>query len=724
MFHRKSWRQSACVVLLATALLAEEAYEFKSQQRRWWAIQPLGQPGVPGLDEAGQKWVVNPIDHFVYDKLRVKGIEPSGRASRETYIRRLTLDLTGLPPTPAEVQAFVGDTRAGAEERLVDRLLASPAYGERWGRHWLDVVRYADSDGFKQDDTRPHMWRYRDWVIQSFNEDKPYNRFVQEQLAADEMFPGDRKALPGLGFLRLFEDEFNQAHIRLRRQELLNDLTDNTAYAFLGVTLACARCHDHKFDPLLHRDYYRLQAHFANLRIIDEAALAPPAEVAPHEKQMAAYRAIAKPVLDKIDALLEKPRAKFRKQYTERLPEEVQAIIAMPAKDRSPIQHQIYYKAITQIEVPDAEVANKMLDAAGKAKYKELLVELEAYARHKPAPLPVAQIMQDQALEAPPTYVLRGGSLDSPAEEVQPGLLSILDPKPAIVVARPELNSSGRRTALAQALTSPSNPLTPRVMVNRVWHYHFGRGLVGTPNDFGLMGSRPTHRELLDWLTHTFVHTDGWSVKKLHRRILLSATYRQGSEYREGAAKADGENKLLWRYPRRRLEAEPIRDSMLFVSGLLNPAIGGPGVFPTAPEGTEIQAGRHWKKSRGPEDEYRRSVYIFARRLVRFPMLESFDAPLAFESCGRRQETVTPDQALELMNGQSIHTFARALASRIGNDAGQSPEALAERAYRLTLGRAPTANERQGAIALLSGPGKLEDLAQALLATSEFLYID
>jgi hypothetical protein len=438
--------------------------------------------------------------------------------------------------------------------------------------------------------------------------------------------------------------------------------------------------------------------------------------VAAHEKKMAEYRAIAKPTLDKIEALLKTPWAKFRKQYTERLPEEVQAILAMPAKDRSPIQHQIYYKAITQIEVTEAEVANKFLDATGKAKYKELLAELETYAPHKPAPLPVAQIMRDQAVEAPPTYVLRGGSIDAPGEEVQPGLLSILDPEPAKVEARPELNSSGRRTALARALTSPDNPLVPRVMVNRVWHYHFGRGLVGTPNDFGVMGERPTHRELLDWLTHTFVHTDGWSVKKLHRRILLSATYRQASEYREAAAKVDGENKLLWRYPRRRLEAEPIRDAMLFVSGLLNPTMGGPGVFPTAPEGTEIQAGRHWKESRGPEDEY--------RRMVRFPMLESFDAPLAFESCGRRQETVTPDQALELMNGQSIHTFARALAARIANDAGQSPEALAERAYRLTLGRAPTGAEVARAAALLAGPGTLEDLAQSLLATSEFLYID
>jgi hypothetical protein len=710
-------------LVLSASLLAED-YNFKPQQRRWWAIQPVALPAIPQLDAQGEQWARNPIDHFIYDKLKAKNIRPSAPASREVYIRRIKLDMTGLPPTPAEVQAFLADTKAGAEERLVDRILASPAYGERWGRHWLDVVRYADSDGFKQDSTRPNMWRYRDWVIQSFNEDKPYDRFIKEQIAADELYPGDLKALPGQGFLRLFEDEFNQAHVRLRRQELLNDLTDNTAYAFLGVTLACARCHDHKFDPLLHKDYYRLQAHFANLRIIDDAALVPPAKVAEHSQLMARYRQIAKPTIDKVEALMEKPRENFRKHFTGRFPEEVQAIIAMPAKDRSPIQHQIYYKAITQIYEPDSEVLPKYVDAKGKVQYKALMAELDTYKKDLPEPLPVAQIMKDQAPEAPATYILRGGSIEQPGEEVQPGLLSILDQAPARVTPLPELNSSGRRSALALALASPSNPLTVRVIVNRVWHYHFGRGIVGTPNDFGVMGERPSHRELLDWLARTFVTTDGWSLKALHRRILLSATYRQASGPRAEASEVDPDNKLLWRYPRRRLEAESIRDSMLFVSGLLDPKMGGPGVFPTAPAGTEIQEGRHWKKSRGPEDEYRRSVYIFARRLVRFPMLESFDAPLAFESCGRRQETVTPDQALELMNGVSTHRFAKALAARIANDKGQSREELAERAYKLALGRAPSVAERERAAAFLAGPGTLDDLAQALLATSEFLYID
>jgi len=717
-------RFGPAILLFAVPLLGEPAPTFNAIQKKWWAIQPVVSAQPPALDEAGRKWALNEIDQFVYDKLKAKGIQPSPMAARQVFLRRVTLDLTGLPPTPAEAQAFLSDTKPGAEERLVDRLLASPRYGERWGRHWLDVVRYADSDGFKQDDTRPNMWRYRDWVIQSWNEDKPFDRFIKEQIAADELYPGDRKALPGLGYLRLFEDEFNQANIHLRRQELLNDVTDNTAFAFMGVTLGCARCHDHKFDPLLHKDYYRLQAFFANMKIDDDSTIANPEEVAAYNTAMAKYREAAKPVLDKIEAFLAEPREKFRKEYTVRFPEEVQRVILMPAAKRSPMEWQIYHKAITQVDVPDDEVISKKGTAAMKAQYKALLSELDAYKALLPKPLPIVQIMRDQDMAAPATHILKAGALDAPLEEVQPGGLSILNPAPATIRPLPEMNSSGRRTALANMLADANNPLTTRVIVNRVWQYHFGRGIAGTPNDLGLMGERPTNRELLDYLTKTFTTTDNWSIKKLHKRIVLSATYRQASDFREGAASVDAENKLMWRYPRRRLESEAIRDSMLAVSGLLDPTMGGPGVFPTAPEGTEIQTGRHWKKSRGDVDENRASVYIFARRLVRYPMLQSFDTPLAIESCGRRQETVTADQALELMNGTATARFASALAKRVANDAGQSNDALVERAFRLALGRAPSASEMERSRDYLSKQQSLDDLCLALLSSNEFLYID
>jgi len=722
--------KSCLFLILVAALVAALTAgtpTFKPQQKRWWAIQPVTLSPVPELDAAGQKWARNEIDRFVYDKLKAKGIAPSGPADKAVFLRRVTLDLTGLPPTPAEIQAYAADIQPGADERLVDRLLASPRYGERWGRQWLDVVRYADSDGFKQDETRPNMWRYRDWVIQSYNEDKPFDRFIREQIAADELYPGDTKALPGVGFLRLFEDEFNQAHIRMRRQELLNDVTDNTAFAFLGVTLACARCHDHKFDPLLHQDYYRLQAFFSNMKIDDEATTATAAAVKAYQEQMAKYRTAAKPVLDRIDALLAGPRAAYRHEYTVRFPDEVQAVIYKKPAERTPMEWQIYHKAITQVEVPDSTLLAKYVKGADKVKYKALLAELDNFKDLQPKPLPTLQIMRDQAIEAPPTHILRAGSFESPMDEVQPGLLSILDPEPAKVTPLPELNSSGRRTALANLLADARNPLSTRVIVNRIWQGHFGRGIVGSPNDFGVMGERPSHRELLDWLTATFTGTDGWSIKKLHRRILLSATYAQASDYREAAATADNDNKLLWRYPRRRLESEAIRDSMLAVSGLLDPTMGGPGVFPAVPQGTEIQEGRHWRKSTGAADEYRASVYIFARRLVRYPMLQSFDTPLAIESCGRRQETVTPDQALELMNGDATANFARALAKRVKNDAGQSPEGLVDRAFRFTLGRAPSPTEMARSREFLAkgSPGEaLDDLCLSLLSASEFLYID
>lgn len=724
-------RLAAPCLIITAIVAAADPPVFQASQRKWWAIQPVTDPSPPVLDAAGMAWARNEIDRFVHRKLQEKGLRPSPMAAKSVYLRRVTLDLTGLPPTPAEAQEYLSDTKPGAEERLVDRLLSTQRYGERWGRHWLDVVRYSDSDGFKQDDTRPNMWRYRDWVIRSFNEGKPFDRFIREQIAADELYPGNMDALPGLGYLRLFEDEFNQANVHLRRQELLNDVTDNTAFAFLGVTLACARCHDHKFDPLLHKDYYRFQSFFSNMKIDDEATTAQPAEVARYDREMARYREMAKPVLDKIEALIAPARERHHKRQIERFPPEVQTTILMKSGERTPMDWSIYHKAMTQVFATDADYA-KSLDAAGKARFAELQKELASFDKLLPQPLPRLQIMRDQDVTAPETHVLKAGAVDAKLDRVEPGWLTILDPEPARVNPLPALQSSGRRSALANILADPKNPLSTRVIVNRIWHYHFGRGIAGNPNDVGMMGERPSHPELLDWLTTRFTTSDGWDLKKLHKRILLSATYMQSSDFRADAAEEDRSNRFLWRYPRRRLEAEAIRDSMLAVSGLLDRTMGGPGVFPVVPAGTEIQEGRHWKKPLGPADENRASVYIFARRLVRYPMLQSFDAPLAIESCGRRQETVTPDQALEMMNGQAAARMAKALAARVANDAGQSPEALVERAIRLTFGREASAKERARGrefldkqSALAGGmQGALEDMSLSLLSSNEFLYID
>ncbi len=716
----------AALAALVVLLAAEESKQFTPAQKRWWAIQPVGTVAVP---QAPQGWAKNEIDQFILEKLVAKGLKPNPEADRETLLRRATLDLTGLPPTIEEVQEFVSDTSPRAWEKVVDRLLASPRYGERWGRHWLDVARYADSDGFKADDTRPHVWRYRDYVIESFNQDKPYDRFVKEQIAGDEIFPGDAAARVAVSFHRHFPDEYNAAHIRLRRQEMLNDITDATAYAFLGVTLACARCHDHKFDPLLHKDYYRLQSFFANTRIDDDVVLDSEDRQREYAAQLKKWEGATASIREQMQAILEPAREKFHAERLSRFPEDIQEILTMPGEKRNAEQWMMYRKAVGQITFTEAELRGK-LRGETLARFKELEQKLAAFDGIKPAPLNVAQTMKDESTDAPRTHVLRGGAWDSFLEEVQPGFLSILDPANAKI--QPVGNSTGRRTALANWMASASNPLSTRVIVNRVWHYHFGRGIVGTPSDFGVMGERPSHRELLDWLTAKFTGEDGWSMKKLHKRILLSATYQQTSAHNEVAAKLDPDNKLLWKFSRRRLEGEAIRDSMLAVSGRLNPKMGGPGVFPPLPDGALPKGYQLWKPGSDSAEDNRRSVYIFVRRNLRYPMFQSFDMPDTHESCARRQTTVTPDQALELVNGKLVQEWARGLAERVENDRGLDRASKAERALRLAYARSPRAEEIALAANFLekqeaaagSPEAALADLCQTLLSSNEFLYLN
>ena len=710
---------------LASLLAAEESKSFTAVQKRWWAVQPVANVAVP----KAEGWARNEVDAFILEKLTAKGLTPNPAADRATLLRRVTLDLTGLPPTVEEFQAFVEDRSPQAWEKVVDRLLASPRYGERWGRHWLDVARYADSDGFKADDTRPHVWRYRDYVIRSFNEDKPYDRFVKEQIAGDEMFPGNNDALIGVSFHRHFPDEYNAAHIKLRRQEMLNDITDAVGYAFLGVTIACARCHDHKFDPLLHKDYYRLQSFFSNTMIHDGVVLDGPERQQEYAGQLAKWEEATAKIRGEMQAILKPARDAFYQERLTRYPEDIQEVLTMKAEDRSPEQWMLYHKALPQVVFSDNELRGK-LKGEPLARYRALEVELKAFDALKPAPLNVAQTVADGSRTAPKTFVLRGGAWDGQMEEVEPGFLSILDAGPAKV--EPVGNSTGRRTALANWLASASNPLSTRVMVNRVWHYHFGRGIVGTPSDFGVMGDRPSHKELLDWLTTQFTTVDGWSVKKLHKRILMSATYQQSSQSRAEAEKIDPDNKLLWKFTRRRLEGEAIRDSMLAASGMLNLKMGGPGVFPPLPDGVLPKGYQLWKTSADSEDNQRRSVYIFVRRNLRYPMFQSFDMPDTHESCARRQATVTPDQALELMNGKLMQEWARGMARRVDNDRGIDTATKAERALRLAYTRTPKANEIEMATAFLlkqekvagSAEGALEDLCHMLLSSNEFLYIN
>ncbi|MDX1982062.1 MAG: DUF1549 and DUF1553 domain-containing protein [Bryobacteraceae bacterium] len=718
------------------ALTVSGADRFTPQQRRYWAFQPVNRAAPPAVSH--RDWVRTPIDNFILQKLEAKAIAPGREASRIQLIRRATFDLTGLPPTPQEVRAFLEDPSPAAFEKVVDRLLASPQYGERWARHWLDVARYAESTGFEDDVTRPNAWRYRDYVIHALNSDKPYNRFVREQIAGDELWPQDPDARVATAFNRHYPEEGNQKDLLLARQETLHDITSVTGAAFLGLTFECARCHDHKFDPILQRDYYRLQAFFSNVDHDDRIPLVTGDELRQYQQRLAEWEAKTAAIWDEMAALLMPKRNFTPAQLLERYPDYAVQAIKTPDAARTPIQrwmaHLLASKTCGTCPVRPKpyldplfkSVASK-LTGADKARYEQLQAELEKLAPLKPEEIPMGPGMIDVGPDAPPTHVLGVGLYTDPREEVEPGFLSILDPGPAQVAKPASSQSTGRRTALANWLADPANPLTARVMVNRVWHHHFGTGIVSTPGDFGTMGARPTHPELLDWLTSEFIRS-GWSLKQLHRLIMTSSTYRQSSLPRTDARNADRDNKLLWRFPPQRLEAETIRDSALAVSGLLNPGVGGPSVFPPLPAGKPQPVGG-WNESKSAADRQRRSIYIFMRRNDPYPMLNAMDLPDSHESCSRRNRTTTAPQALTLLNSALTAEWAAAFANRVRQQAGPDAPKQVEAAYRFAYSRPPAPGELDTALTFLSRHGAqhsasaaLVDFCLMLINSNEFVY--
>jgi len=634
----------------------------------------------------------HPIDAFVSARLRSEGIRPAARADRTTLIRRATFDLHGLPPTPAEVRGFVEDDSPDAFAKVVDRLLASPRYGERWARHWLDLARYAESEGFKSDETRPNAWRYRDYVIESLNSDKPYDRFVQEQIAGDELWPNDPQARIATGFNRHYADESNAAILMQRRQEVLLDITDTVGSVFLGLTYSCAKCHDHKFDPILQSDYYRLQAFFTNVATDDEIHLLTEQQRAERKLKQAKWEEATRDIRSEMDELLDAKRADaFETQVNRRSPETQQAF-RKNAGQRSMYERLLFQQHMWQMRYHnDARLSNS-LPKEDKERYRELEAALAEFDHVKPAPLPVGMGIRELGPESPATHVLSFANYAAPLEEVEPGYLTLLAPGPADYAPALDGRSSGRRTALAGWLTGADNPLTARVMANRLWHYHFGQGIVRTPSDFGLMGERPTHPELLDWLAVEF-RRSGWSIKQMHRLIMNSQTYQQSSEFRQAASEEDPLNRLLWRFPPQRLEGEVIRDSMLAVAGRLNHQVGGPSVFPKLPMGaSQPRGGWDVPESRHAQD--RRSVYVFVRRNSRYPMLESFDMPDTHESCARRSLTTTAPQALALLNSEHTLGWAQGLAGRILDTAGADRDRQIQEGFRLTYSRQPDGWEK------------------------------
>jgi hypothetical protein len=674
----------------------------------------------------------HPIDRLVEARLDQQGLTPLPEADRRTLIRRVSFDLTGLPPTPEEVRAFEMDLRPGAWERVVDRLLSTPRYGEHQARWWFDVVRYSDSNGFDWDEFRPRAWRFRDYVIRSFNTDKPYARFVQEQLAGDELVVGEPRdasaqdALVATGFLRLGPHDnaaglFNEQD--RSRAELMADLVETTGSAFLGLTLSCCRCHDHKFDPLLQADHFRMRAFFEGVKFADDL----PLDLAPEQAVIRDHNGkldVRIEALEKErDALLAGVRSRLRSERVAKLTPEESALLnraeAAVAKETKERLEQLKKKV-----EPSGKEVKAALDEPGKTRHAALETEITALRKQRRS-FTFGLLMTDAAGAPPVTRVLFQGNHQSPREEVVPGFLSVLDPGAAEIRSSGRTGSSGRRSALAEWVVSESNPFTWRVVVNRVWQQHFGRGLVATANDFGLSGTPPSHPELLDWMAIEFRRSGG-SFKALHRLIVTSETYRRASG---PAVEEDPGNRWGSRRATRRLSAEQLRDSLLLVSGQLRESPGGPPIWPDLPpeilqanpaflDDNETRT-KGWYPSPAAEQTVR-SVFLVQKRTVRVPFLETFDLPENSVSCGRREESTVAPQALSLLNSPMAVGVARALAARIEREAPAHP---VDRAFALVLQRAPSEAERRIADRLLADRGLVE-FCRVMINLNEFVYVD
>jgi hypothetical protein len=720
---------------------------FNAQENGYWAFRPVERPAVPTVQQADR--VRSAIDAFVLDRLEQRGLTFSPPAEKRELLRRVKFDLLGLPPTPEEIDQFLADDSPNAYERLVDRLLDSPQYGETWGRHWLDLVRFADTAGYKEDSLRPLAYKYRDYVIRAFNRDTPYDRFVLEQLAGDELFPDSPEAIVASGYNRLWPDESNASNILLARQDAFNDLTANVGSVFLGLSLGCAQCHDHKFDPILQTDFYRLQAFFVGIFPRDRLAVGSAHQLAAYGREYDQWLTETESARAELHAIEQSARVKAGHEKRLKFPAIVlEAVDTVPEK-RTALQHQLAFWSERQIKVEEKEMLAKMNDDQ-KRQRTELRQQMDSMVKTQPAPPRPLETMSvgEQPEDMPKTHLLAGGSYNKPIRELQPGFLSALDgatERPADIVP-PRPDTSGRRTTLARWLTDPGHPLTARVMVNRIWQGHLGRGLVENANDFGTQTEPPTHPELLDWLAAEFV-ARGWSVKAMHRLIMTSEVYRQSS-YRRAAGTqasdaetADVDNTLYWHHPRRRATAEATRDAMLAVAGKLNPTMYGPGVRPELPRGFSSEY--KWEVSKDAHDHDRRSIYIMAKRNLPFPMLDVFDLPDMHESCARRAVTTTAPQALMLLNGDQIIALARAFADRLRSETPEPDRpTLIRQAYVVAFGREPTDREATEASKFIDQQEKLiaqtqpaesttapaaaalADFCHALLNANEFVYVD
>ena len=732
-----------------SASIREPGSPVTEQDRQFWSfLKPL-RPVVPQTKT--RNWGRNEIDAFVLQTLERKGLKPAPPAKSATLLRRAYFDLIGLPPSPEELEAFLNDRSPEAFDRVVDRLLASPHYGERWGRHWLDLARYADSGGFEFDVDRPHAWRYRDYVIRSFNEDKPYDRFIQEQLAGDELQPASPETWVSTGFCRNGPTVDNANNEQTRVDEL-DDIVSTTSSVFMGLTVGCARCHDHKYDPFPQKDYYRLQAIFLSSQKTERLLGTENEQAAVKLRNQEIDKEIA-PFKEKI-ALIEKPvRKSLLDEKVERFTRLSQQAGALASQDTSEYQKELAARFERDVKLQPEEIEAGLSPADRQAR-QALMKEIEKLNRTRPKPPAAVMAITNIEGKPPQGFLLKRGDYRQKGEAVSPGFLSVLTPAATGVAAPANEPSSGSRLRLAQWLTDPNHPLTARVAVNRIWQYHFGKGLVGTASDFGVNGERPSHPELLDWLATELI-ARRWSLKSMHRLLMTSSAYRQSSRWDPEAAKVDPENRLLWRFSPRRIEAENVRDSILVASGSLNREMGGAGIYPRidrAVIGTGSTNKWPVDVEEGPAT-WRRSIYIFQKRSVVLPLLEVFDCPDSTVSSPSRSASTIAPQALALLNNSFVLEQSRRFARRVVEEAGGTPVDRTHRAFKIALGRRATEQELAWSVDFLGkqalayaqntqrsspqgGSGiavtvteaaslqALADLCHAMFNLNEFLYLE
>jgi hypothetical protein len=686
------------------------------EAKNYWAYKTLRRPDIPTVQK--RQWISNPIDAFLLARLESQKLVPNPPADRLALIRRATYDLTGLPPRPEEIDAFLQDASPTAYEKLIDRLLASPHYGEKWGRHWLDVVRFAETNGYERDGPKPFAWRFRDYVIRSLNDDKPFDQFIREQLAGDE-YPGHPpEAVIATGYYRLGLWDDEPADPLQARADEFDDIVATTCQAFLGMTMNCARCHDHKIDPIPQADYYRFSAFFADISRYSNDRNVKSAnnltDITPAQRR-AAYE----------QEFSERQQTIARLEgQTQRL--EAAAILKMPAEDQRAaegLDRPLVLKKVPAHLPPDE-----------KTSYLRDRAELERLKKIPEPQRELALSVNRCKANPPPTFIMIRGSAHAPGSMVSPGFPSVLtDQEPKLQRPGRDAASSGRRTVLANWIASSENPLTARVFVNRVWQHHFGRGIVASANDFGKFGEAPTHPELLDWLASEFM-AGGWKIKRLHKLIMLSSAYQMSSRPQEHALKVDPENRLFWRNNMRRLTAEEIRDTILTMNGSLDLKVYGPSIYPQLPR--EVLAGQSMPGNGWPttpaDQSNRRSVYIHVKRSLQVPLLATHDQADTDSSCPVRYTTTVPTQALGMLNGDFTNQQAELFAKRLQKERPGDLSAQIHLAIRLTTGRTPSSEEvqrdadfiRSRQTKGLGADQALKHYALLLLNTNEFVYLD